>query len=307
MDAVLPWLLAAALAVALVTLLVTALLLRRARLRAADTAALTASARTEIKEVVAEETEAHLVAIRHALARERADTLSALTEEERRLTEERRAILVEQERRLLDLLAEAFTKVEMGVDERLRAFSGDLERAQAHLEAQLQRLAHRQEQAIRAVEARIETEAAELGSTADEQRKAVVRLREELEQAANVAVGEALDELESQTLERRRAIEEITERLRARETALADGVERAESDARGRLDVAFVEFERRQLDRLEKVVAREIDRHEQAAVLAFDERLREIREDAASRLARELDRAVDLLAREELARRLDEA
>jgi hypothetical protein len=40
-------------------------------------------------------------------------------------------------------------------------------------------------------------------------------------------------------------------------------------------------------------------------MLALDERLREAREEAASRLRRELERAVELLAREELAQRLD--
>ena len=40
-------------------------------------------------------------------------------------------------------------------------------------------------------------------------------------------------------------------------------------------------------------------------MLAFDERLREAREEAATRLKRELDRAVELLVREELAQRLD--
>ena len=133
------------------------------------------------------------------------------------------------------------------------------------------------------------------------------RLRDELERAAGVAVTEALDELEAQTVERRRSIDEISERLRAREAAISEGIERAETDARGRLDVAFVDFERRQLERLERVVAREIERHEQAAALAFDERMREIREDAATRLARELDRAIDVIVRDELARRVDTA
>jgi hypothetical protein len=105
-------------------------------------------------------------------------------------------------------------------------------------------------------------------------------------------------------VERRRAIDEITERLRAREAAIAEGVERAETDARGRLEVAFLEFERRQLERLEKQVAREIERHVQLAVMSFDERMREVREEAATRLGRELDRAVEVLAQDELARRL---
>ena len=134
----------------------------------------------------------------------------------------------------------------------------------------------------------------------------MIRLREELERAAATAVTEALDELEAQTIERRRAIEEITERLRAREAAIAEGVEQAETDARARLELTLLEFERRQTERLERVTEREIERHAQIAATAFDERMREIREEAATRLARELDRAVEVVLRDELARRLDE-
>ena len=156
------------------------------------------------------------------------------------------------------------------------------------------------------MESRLEAEASELGSATDEQRRVVLRLREELERAAGQAVSEALDELESQTVERRRAIEEITERLRAREAAVAESVEKAETDVRGRLDVVLVEWERRQTERLERVAEREIERHVQIASQAFDERMREIREEASNRLRRELDRAVEALAREELVRRVDE-
>ena len=57
--------------------------------------------------------------------------------------------------------------------------------------------------------------------------------------------------------------------------------------------------------RLERVTEREIERHSQIAAAAFDERMREVREEAATRLARELDRAVEHMSREELTRRLD--
>jgi predicted NBD/HSP70 family sugar kinase len=53
------------------------------------------------------------------------------------------------------------------------------------------------------------------------------------------------------------------------------------------------------------VLSRELERQVQAAALAFDERMRELREDAAARLARELDRAVEMLGREELVRRVE--
>jgi hypothetical protein len=299
------WVLAALLAAALLVALVLLVLLRRAGSRSPGPEAAVAAAQAQVDEAVAAATAAHVEEIRRTLARERADSASLLAEEERRLAGQRSAALAEREQRIAERLADELAAVERRVDERLRTFADDLDRAQRHLEAQLARLDQRQRQAIAQVEARIEAEAAELGSTADEQRATILRLREELERAAGAAVGEALDELESQTVERRRAIEEITERLRAREAAIAEGIERAETDARGRLDVAFVEFERRQLERLDRQVGRETERHVQLAVAAFDERMREVREEAATRLARELDRAVELLAQQELARRLD--
>ncbi len=301
------WILAAGLCVAVVAVVALGLGLRRAGARAAATDELVTSARARIRAAVEEETAAHVEEIRRVLARGRADAASQLAAEERRLSEERRAELAERERRAGDALSDTLAAAERRLDERLHGVEDDLERAQRHLEAQLVRLAQRQEQAIAEVESRIEAEAEELGFTSESQRKAVVRLREELERAASSAVTEALDDLEAHTAERRRSIEEITERLRAREAAIAEGIERAETDARGRLELTLLEFERRQVERLERVAEREIERHALIAASAFDERVREIREDVVTRLSRELDRAVELLTRDELARRLDES
>lgn len=299
------WILAVCLGVALVAAIALWLALRRARRRARDPDALVATARAAIHSAVEKETAAHVEELRRTLARERADTISQLAAEDRRLGEERRASFAERERATSEALAETLTQVERRLDERMQGIVDDLERAQRHLETQLARLVQRQQQAVADVEARIDREAAELGSTSDEQRQAVIRLREELDRAAASAVTEALDELEAQTIERRRAIEEITERLRAREAAIAEGIEQAETDARARLELTLIEFERRQTERLERVTEREVERHAQIAATAFDERMREIREDAATRLARELDRAIEVIQREELARRLD--
>ena len=299
------WILAACLAVAVVVAALLWYALRRARDSAVATERLVEEARAAVKDAVRAETQAHNDEIRRVIARERAETASALAAEERRIGEERRSEYVLREQRLADALADELAATERRLEDRLRGFSDDLDRAQRHLEAQLAHLGQRYRQAIAEVEARLEAEASELGSTADEQRKTVLRLREELERAAGQAVTEALDELEAQTTDRRRAIAEITERLRAREAAVAESIERAESDVRARLDVVLVEWERRQAERLERVTEREVERHTQIAMLAFDERLREAREEAATRLQRELDRAVELFVREELAQRLD--
>jgi hypothetical protein len=304
---VLVWILAACLAVALALATGLWLGLRRARKRAVVTDALVAETRARIHAVVAEETARHTEEIRQTLALARADTISQLAAEERRLGEERRATFAERERRAGEALTDTLADVERRLDERLQGVADDLERAGRHLEAQLARLIQRQDQAVADVEARIDREAAELGSTSDEQRKAVLRIREELERAASAAVTEALDELEAQTIERRRSIEEISERLRIRESAISEGIEQAETDARARLELTLIEFERRQTERLEKVTEREIDRHAQIAATRFEERMREIREEAATTLSRDLDRAVELIMREELVRRLENA
>ena len=299
------WILGVSLGAAVAVAALLALALRRARRAARATDVLVADARAAVRDAVATETQAHAEEIRRVLARERAETASVLAAEERRLSEERRLAFAERERQRSDALVDELASTERRLEERLRGFTDDLERAQRHLEAQLTHLVQRYRQAIADVESRLEAEAAELGSTADEQRKTVIRLREELERAAGQAVTEALDELEVHATERRRAIEEITERLRGREAAIAESIERAESDVRARLDVVLVEWERRQTERLERVTEREIERHTQVAMLAFDERLREAREEAVTRLQRELDRTIERLARDEFTQRLD--
>lgn len=299
------WILAACLAAALVVAGVLWRSVHRARASATATEELVAQARAAVREAVATETAAHAEEIRGVIARERAETTALLGAEERRLAEDRRVEFEERERRSSERLADELTRGERRLEERLRGFSQDLERAQRHLETQLARLEQRNKQAIADVEARLEREAGELGSTADEQRKTVLRLREELQRAAGQAVGEALDELEAQTFERRRAIEETTERLRAREKAISESIEQGESDVRARLDVVLVEWERRQTERLARVTEREVERHAQLAMMALDERLRVAREEAITRLNRELDRAVEMLARNEIAQRLD--
>jgi hypothetical protein len=126
----------------------------------------------------------------------------------------------------------------------------------------------------------------------------VIRLREDLEQAAQQAVNHTMDELQSHALERRRVIEEIAERLRAREQALSEQIERAENEARARVDASFADIERRQVEQLERLVARETARYAEAAAQQFESAIKGAREEAAGRLARELDRAADSYVRQ---------
>ncbi len=276
------------------TVAVAALYIARARPRDPSLEA----AREALAALVAQETEAGAAELRTQLARMRADSLSSLAEEERRSADARRQELRERERDIGEHLAEALATTTRRVDERLRAWTDDLDRAQQNLEAQVRKLEQRQQQLIAEAETRIDAEAAELVSASEEQRASVLRLREELERSAQAAVAEALEELEAHTEERRRVIEEIAERLRRREQALTEQVERGETEAARRIEVSFADVERRQVEQLQRVIAREGERHAEAAGQQFEASMRAAREETAVRLARELDRAVETFIRQ---------
>ena len=258
----------------------------------------TAEARRQLETLVEAQTAVSAEELNARLARMRADSLSTLAKDERRIADERRQELVERERAAGAELADALAETTRRVDERLRGWRDDLDRTQQALETELRRLEQRQKQLIAEAEARIEAEASELVSTSDEQRASVLRLREELERAAQQAVSEALEELEAHTSERRRVIEEIAERLRRREQALTEQVERAETEAARRIQASFADIERRQLEHLQRAIAREAERHAEAAGIQFDTTMRSAREEAAGRLSRELDRAVETFVRQ---------
>ena len=93
-------------------------------------------------------------------------------------------------------------------------------------------------------------------------------------------------------------IEEIADRLRRREQALMEQVERAETEAASRIEMSFADIERRQIEQLQRVIAREAERYAEAAGVQFESTMRGAREEAAVRLSRELDRAVDMFARQ---------
>jgi hypothetical protein len=308
------WILVGALVAALVLAAVLARSLRRARASATRTEAIIAEARKSVRAAADDEATVQSEQLRVAIARAHADALSNYATEERRLSDERRGELAVRERELSEQLAETLAVVERRVEERLRAWEADLERAQRALADEVSALEQVQRQRIAGVEARIEAEAAELGTTVEQQRAAAVRLREELEATTKDALAAALEELQSQADDRRRAIEDISERLRQHEHAVAEQVDRAESDARARIENAFAELERRQVVELERATAREVDRLSEAGALEFENRMRAIREEAASRLREELDktsetflRRADLMIADQLQQAADAA
>ena len=75
-----------------------------------------------------------------------------------------------------------------------------------------------------------------------------------------------------------------------------------------RIQSSFGDVERRQVEQLQRIVERAAERYAEAAGQQFEATVRSAREEAAQRLARELDRAVQAFAREaERARRASSA
>lgn len=255
-------------------------------------------AKSELDAVVQGELRARSADLERVLARARADSLSAFADEERVLSETRRKSLVESEQRLRHGLAEAFSKVQAQVEQRLAAWHQDLDRAQRQLGGRLEQIAERERLLIEALEARLESDADRLKTADEEQRAAVARLREDLMRAASEAAATAAAELEAHATDRRRALHQVAERLTTREQDLVRRVEREETDASRRIQSTFADVERRQVEQLERVLDRAAGRFVDAAAHQFEGTIKTAREEAARRLSRELERAVQSFAKE---------
>jgi hypothetical protein len=276
-------------------------LLSRRRKRAARIADVEAEldrARNELTRVIREEKATSSAEIQRLLARERADSLSRLQEEERRIADERRRDVIERERQAGAELSLKLAAAQERLEQRLARWSTDLDRTKQSLTTELAKLAERQKVLVREAEGRLEADREKIDEAGELQVAAVQRLREELQRAAEAAAQDLRAELDTHAAERRRALEEMSQRLKARERQLAERVEREETDVVRRIGARFTDIERRQVETLERATAQAAGRFAEAAALQFDSAVKSAREDAARRLARELDRAVQMFARE---------
>jgi hypothetical protein len=185
-----------------------------------------------------------------------------------------------------------------------------VEKLQEGLAAELARIEARQRHLMADVESRIGRDAEELHGEIDQQKALLARHREELAKSATEAATAAAAEMEAHAVERRRALHEVSDRLRRREADLRDLIDREGAEAAQRIQIALGDIERRQLEQLQRVVDRASARYSEAAQQQFDTTIRSAREDAARRLSRELDLAVERFAREAetvLTERLNQA
>jgi hypothetical protein len=257
-----------------------------------------AAAEARLRAVVDRESVERGKELSRTLARARAESASLLADQERRIAEERRRAAAEHERAASAALATALADTQRQVEARLREWNEDLDRMRHAVAGHIEQLTARQRQLISDAETRIASDAERLEAESEQQRAGLVRLRDELARAIQETIGSGNAELDTYATERRRALHELNERIRRRERSLAEQIEREETEASRRVNASFADVERRQAERLERILDRVTSTYSEAAGQQFTDAIRGARDDAARRLSRELDRAVQAYARE---------
>jgi len=273
-------------------------LLVRALARAGAMGAHLVEAEARLAELVQLEGAKRVVELERTLVRARADSISLLGEEERRIAEERRREFAERERELTRSLMETLTATQAQVELRLAGWAQDLDRAADGVKARIADLTRRQKQVLSEVELRLAADADRLSAESEEQRAALARLRSEHDRSLQEALAMSGSEVETHAAERRRALQELDERMRRRERELLERIEREEAESAQRIRAGFEDVERRQLEQMQRIVERAAARYSEEAGQQFAALVKSGREDAARRLSRELDRAVEVFARE---------
>jgi len=274
------------------------LLLRSAVARADAIDAHLAGAQARLAEQIDREASDRAQELERTLARARADSVSLLAEEERRLAEERRSEFVEREREVGGALTEALASTQAQVDQRLAGWMQDLDRATEATKARITELTEHQKHLLAEVEVRLAADADRVAAESDDQRAALARMRAELEKAIEEALSTAHSEVETNAADRRRALHELDERMRRREKELLERMEREEVEAVQRIRAGFEDVQRRQIEQMARIVERAAVTFSDDAAQQFAALVKSGREDAARRLARELDRSVEVFARE---------
>lgn len=272
--------------------------LRRAHERGEAFEAYLATAQARLDEQIESEAAARGAELERTLARARADSVSLLQEEERKLAEEHRREFLQRQHEIADALTAQLTETQAQVEQRLMGWSQDLDRAAETTKSHLGEIVQRQRQLVSDVEMRLAADAERFSAESEEQRAALSRLRGEIDKALEEALAAAHSEVEAHSAERRRALHELDDRLRRRERELLERVEREEADAAARVRSDFDDIVRRQVEQMERIVERATSTYTDEAAQQVANLVKTSREDAARRLSRELDRSVEVFARE---------
>ena len=278
--------------------LASLMLLWRVRARSRSLDAEIERGRAQFDAVVAQEAVERAEDLRRTLTRLRAEALSELATEERRIAEERRELVAQREKEASNALSAQLAAVQRSVEQRMLEWKGDVEKLQVSLTEELARIETRQRHLMSDADSKIGRDAEAVQAEIDQQKQLLARLRDELTRAAHDASQTANAELEAHAAERRRALHEVADRMRKRETSLRELVDREGTEAAQRIQVGLGDIERRQIEQLQRLIDRATTRYSEAAQQQFETTIRAAREEAARRLGRELDIAVERFARE---------
>lgn len=276
----------------------SSLALARALRRAARIDGELERALARLADVIQRESKRQAGELERLLARTRADAISQLAEQERRIAEERRVLILERERAAGAELLDALTRTQKQVEQRLHDWTRDLERSAEAGRTRLIELGQRQKQLMVGAEARVAVDSERLVAETEEQREAIGRLRGEIQRGIEETLAAAQAELETHAAERRRALHELGDRLRRREREMGEQIEREEAEATQRIKAGMEDVQRRQIEQLERSVSRASAGFSDEAAQRFSSLIKSAQEDAARRLTRELERAVGAFARE---------
>ena len=253
--------------------------------------------RTMLRSEIDGEVRSRIGELERILARARADSSSQLAEQERALAETRRHSISEAEQSLKEKLAQMLAKTQRDVEERIESWQRDLGHSETAISREVSELVRGVQGMVQETRARIEADGERIAAESEEQRALIVRLREEMSGSIEQALAGNHDELEKFANERRRAIQDIVERLTRREREVMERVEREETEMQRRIQAGAAEIERKHLEQLQRFTERTVSSVSDDHASQFDDAMREAREEAARRLHRELERGVEAYGR----------
>jgi hypothetical protein len=212
--------------------------------------------RMQLRSLIDDEVRRRVGELDRVLARARADSSSQLAEQERGLAETRQHAIAESEQAVRENLAQMLAEAQRNVEEKITGWRRDLGRSEDALARQVSELIRESQRQIQEMRARIEADGDRIASESEEHRSAIRRLREEMSESVEQALAGNDDELEKFVNERRRAIQEVIERLERREHDLVDRVEREETELQRRIQAGAAEIERHQVEQLQRFTER---------------------------------------------------
>jgi hypothetical protein len=249
--------------------------------------------RTMLRSEIDSEVRSKVGELERILARAGADSASELAEQERALAETRRHAVAEAEQSLKEKLAQMLAETQRDVEERIESWQRDLGNSETAISREVSELIRGVQQMVQETRARIDADGERITAESDEQRVLIGRLREEMSESIEQALAANQDELEKFANERRRAIQEVSERLGRREREILERVAREETEIERRIQAGAGEIERKQLEQLQRFAERTMSGVADDHASQFEDAMGEAREDAARRLHRELERGVE--------------